>query len=164
MIKMIVCVDNNGGIGRENELLFNIKDDMKFFKETTTGQKVVMGYNTWLSLPKKPLPNRENYVLYNGEDNIEGAEVLRNLDDLVELGRTGVVFVIGGGMVYNDVIAAGIVDEAYITIVNTVTNADVFVDMYELNKQLPCREYIKNFEYGNTDVQLFRHHRGLFYI
>ena len=63
---MIVCTDTNGGIGAKNDLLFNIKDDMKFFRETTVNKKVVMGYNTWVSLPKKPLPKRENYVLYDG--------------------------------------------------------------------------------------------------
>ena len=92
MIKMIVCVDINGGIGRENDLLFNIKEDMKFFKETTTGHKVVMGYNTWLSLPKKPLPNRENYVLYDGDEDIEGATVLRSLEEVFELGKIFDVF------------------------------------------------------------------------
>ena len=51
MIKLIVCSDINGGIGRNNDLLFNIKEDMKFFREMTKGNIIVMGYNTWLSLP-----------------------------------------------------------------------------------------------------------------
>ena len=81
MIKMIVCTDINGGIGRNNDLLFHIKEDMKFFKEKTLGCKIVMGYNTWLSLPNKPLPDRENYVLYDGEEEIVGAKVLRDFNE-----------------------------------------------------------------------------------
>ena len=70
MIKMIVCTDINGGIGYKNDLLFSIEEDMLFFRETTKGHKVVMGYNTWLSLPKKPLPKRENYVIYDGDNEL----------------------------------------------------------------------------------------------
>ena len=128
MIKMIVCVDVNGGIGRENDLLFNIKEDMKFFKETTTGHKVVMGYNTWLSLPRKPLPNRENYVLYDGEEEIEGATVLRSMEEVIELGKNYDIFIIGGAMVYNNIIHSGVLDEAYVTVVFEEGNADVFID------------------------------------
>ena len=79
MIKMILCSDINGGIGKDNDLLFHIKGDMEFFKEMTINHPVIMGYNTWLSLPKKPLPKRDNYVLYDGkEDNFH----LTNYNDV----------------------------------------------------------------------------------
>ena len=71
MIKGIVYVDNNWAIGKVNketgvgQLLFSIPADMKFFRETTKHNVVVMGYSTYLSLPKRPLPNRINVVLWD---------------------------------------------------------------------------------------------------
>ena len=63
MINAIVCVDNNWAIGKNNGLLFNIKADMKYFRETTKNTVVCMGENTLLSLPgSKPLKNRVNVV------------------------------------------------------------------------------------------------------
>ena len=63
MVKMILCIDSNGSIGKDNDLLFKMKEDMKFFKQQTMGNIVIMGYNTWLSLGEKPLPNRANIVM-----------------------------------------------------------------------------------------------------
>ena len=159
MIKMIVCVDVNGGIGRENDLLFNIKEDMKFFKETTTGHKVVMGYNTWLSLPRKPLPNRENYVLYDGEEEIEGATVLRSMEEVIELGKNYDIFIIGGAMVYNNIIHSGVLDEAYVTVVFKEGNADVFIDYKFLYRVLPKSEFIKDISTEDCEIQIIKLHR-----
>ena len=64
MIRAIVCVDKNWGIGKQNGLLFNIPEDMEYFRRTTTGHIVCMGYNTLLSLPgSKPLKNRTNIII-----------------------------------------------------------------------------------------------------
>ena len=63
MISAIVAVDNNWGIGYNGDLLLSIPDDLKRFKAITIGHNVVMGKNTWESLPKKPLPNRINIVI-----------------------------------------------------------------------------------------------------
>lgn len=59
MVAAIVAVDENWGIGRNGDLLVNIPEDKKFFKEKTSGSIVIMGRKTWDSLPKKPLPNRK---------------------------------------------------------------------------------------------------------
>ena len=157
MIKMIVCCDINGGIGYKNDLLFSIDEDMKFFKETTINHKIIMGYNTWLSLPKKPLPKRENYVIYDGDEEIEGVKVLRSFEEIKALGEIDDIFIIGGAMVYNDLVYLGMIDEAYVTIVSAFTQADKFIDLEELNRKLPYREYIKDFKYGNVKVQLFKY-------
>ena len=66
MIKAIVHVDKNWGIGKGNDMMFSLPLDMKFFRETTMGKVVCMGYNTLLSLPNsKPLKNRTNIVHHN---------------------------------------------------------------------------------------------------
>lgn len=156
MIKLIVCSDIHGGIGRNNDLLFNIKEDMKFFKETTTGYPVVMGYNTWLSLPFKPLPNRDNYVLCDDGYFIHGATVFRNLDEVFELGKTEDIYIIGGAMVYNSIINSGLLDEAYITMVYADGDADVFIDLQELEKRLPNKEIIKDISTEQYTSIIFR--------
>lgn len=146
MIKMIVCCDLDGAIGYKNELLFNIKEDMKFFKETTTGHKVVMGYNTWMSLPKKPLPNRDNYILTSRTDIEENdnTHVIRSIDDIIELGKNDDVFIIGGGKLYCDMIYKDLIDEAYVTMVGDLApHADAYVHLFELSKNLHHRELIK---------------------
>ena len=63
MIRMIVCCDMMGNIGKDNDLLFHIPQDMQFFRETTLNHVVLMGYKTYLSLGSKPLPKRKNIVL-----------------------------------------------------------------------------------------------------
>ena len=81
-MKAIVCVDKNWGIGKNNDLLFSIPDDMKFFRETTKGKVVVMGSNTLKSFPNgNPLKNRVNVVL-SSSLNREDCVIVR---DFVQL-------------------------------------------------------------------------------
>ncbi|HEV7475937.1 MAG TPA: dihydrofolate reductase [Pyrinomonadaceae bacterium] len=103
MIIGIVAVDRNGAIGKGGKLPWHYSADMKFFKETTTGNAVVMGHNTWRSL-KKPLPNRLNIVL-SRKSEVEPQEsvvVMRDVDSVLQKARelAGDLFVIGGEQVY----------------------------------------------------------------
>ena len=104
MITMIACLDMNDGIGTDNgELLFSLPKDMKHFKSATSGKIVVMGRKTWDSLPKKPLEKRKNYVLSRDVTfNPIGAKVISSVDEVVKLGKTHDVFVIGGGEIYKE--------------------------------------------------------------
>ena len=65
MLSAIVCIDQHGGIGYKNELLFHIKEDMERFKKLTFDHTVIMGSNTWRSIGSKPLPNRNNIIISN---------------------------------------------------------------------------------------------------
>ena len=103
MIIGIVAVDRNGAIGKGGKLPWHYSADMKFFKETTTGNAVVMGHNTWRSL-KKPLSNRLNIVLSRQSD-IEPQEsllVLRSVESVLSTARVleTDLYVIGGEQVY----------------------------------------------------------------
>ena len=103
MITGIVAVDKNGAIGKGGKLPWHYSADMKFFKETTTGNAVVMGRKTWLTL-KKPLPNRVNIVL-SRKAEIEAQDsvvVLREVDTVLALAKTldCDLYVIGGEQVY----------------------------------------------------------------
>ncbi len=123
-MKLIVAVDNNWAIGSDNSLLYHIPEDMKRFKEMTTGNTVVMGYNTLLSLPgSKPLPNRKNIVLCDIDGvEIEGVTVCKSLDIFLEELKnynTDTVFVMGGAMIYS--LLLDYCDVAFITKVDSVT-------------------------------------------
>ena len=103
MIIGIVAVDRNGAIGKGGKLPWHYSADMKFFKETTTGNTVVMGRKTWLTL-RKPLPNRLNIVL-SRQSEIEPQDsvvVVRDVESVLSLAKDlkGDLFVIGGEQVY----------------------------------------------------------------
>ena len=129
MIIGIVAVDRNGAIGKGGKLPWHYSADMKFFKETTTGNACVMGYKTWLTL-KKPLPNRLNIVL-SRQSEIEPQDsvvVRRDVESVLSLAKDlkGDLFVIGGEQVYRSFlpyIEKWIVTEVLLT----VEGADTFV-------------------------------------
>ena len=99
----IVAVDRNLAIGKGGRLPWHYSADMKFFKETTIGNSVVMGRRTWLTL-KKPLKDRRNIVLSRGGDlqSSNSAIVMSDVDQVIEYVRKqgGHLFVIGGAKVY----------------------------------------------------------------
>lgn len=128
-MKTIVNVDNNWGIGIGNELLNPISPDLKFFKEKTTGNVVVMGRSTFLSFPgQKALPNRVNIVLTTDKSwSAQDVIVCHSLEELFEqLKRydTDTVFVIGGSSVYDQLLPY--CDTAYVTKVDNSKPADKF--------------------------------------
>ncbi len=104
-MKAIVCVDEKWGIGKNNDLLFSLPLDMKFFRETTLGKTVVMGANTLKSFPNaKPLPKRENVLLSTTLDR-EDVTIFRTIEELLGyLKDKEDVFVIGGAKVYNELL------------------------------------------------------------
>ncbi len=127
-MKAIACVSNNWGIGFNNNLLFNMKEDMLHFKENTIHKVCVMGYNTFKGLPNsKPLPNRINIVLTSKHRNLQDVIVCASLNDLFrELNNfpTDDIYVIGGEKVYNTLLPY--CNEAIITKVNIEKEADTY--------------------------------------
>lgn len=125
----IVAVDNFWGIGKNNGLLFSLKEDMKFFKEKTLNKVVVMGSNTLLSFPNsKPLKNRTNIVLWPGGSR-DDCEVVQNLQELsVKLSNydTESTFIIGGAMFYRTMLP--FCDTVYVTKVDASGEATVFYE------------------------------------
>jgi dihydrofolate reductase len=125
----IVAVAKNLAIGRGGKLPWHYSSDMKFFKETTTGNAVVMGYNTWKSIGK-PLPNRLNIVLSRTQ-NIEAypnATLFRSRREIMELAKflEGDLYIIGGAEVFYTF--AGMIEKWIVTEVPiTVEDADTFM-------------------------------------
>ena len=153
MVKLIVATDLKGNIGKDNDLLFHMKEDMKFFKQQTSNNIVVMGYNTWLSLGEKELPNRKNIVLTN--ENISNVTTSNDIFKVVNEYKEEDVYIIGGAYVYNECLRLGLVDEILITIVPTVIEeADTTVDL-GLMQEYKKQKKIKEFTYKEMKVSIW---------
>ena len=103
MIKAIVCVDKNWGIGRDNDLLFSLPTDMKFFRQTTLQKTVVMGGNTLRSFPGgNPLKNRKNIVLTRTQvrDDCIIVPTMDGLKEQLKACKNEDVYIIGGAQMY----------------------------------------------------------------
>jgi dihydrofolate reductase len=126
MISIIVAVSEDLGIGKNNELLWHISEDLKRFKNLTYGKTVVMGKKTWESLPKKPLPGRKNIVVTDlpGE-RFDGAVSAYSIEDSLNKCEKGEeVFIIGGGSIYSQFMP--LADRLYITHVHKQAPADIY--------------------------------------
>ncbi len=101
MISIIVAVSEDWGIGKDNELLWHISEDLKRFRRLTSGNAVIMGKKTWESLPKKPLPNRKNIVITdNPKETFENAIAAYSIEDSLAKCIPGEeIFIIGGGSI-----------------------------------------------------------------
>ncbi len=127
MLSIIVAVASNWAIGKENNLLWHISEDLKFFKRTTLGSPIIMGYNTFLSIGAKALPKRRNIVINrNDQEAPSGVEFVKSLAEAIELLKDEPqAFVIGGGRIY--AAALELVDQLYVTHVDTmIEDADTF--------------------------------------
>lgn len=125
-LSIIVAVAEDYGIGNNNKLLAHLSDDLKHFKAVTSGHTVVMGRNTWLSLPKRPLPNRLNIVITNIEgEKFEGATTAYSLEDSIkQCPSNNESFIIGGAMIYRQFFP--LVHKLYITRIFKKFEADTF--------------------------------------
>lgn len=129
MISAIVAVDEDWGIGFNGELLEKIPEDLKYFKELTTGNTVVMGRKTWDSLPIKPLPNRGNFIISRETPLLmENKAIRMNLDmikDTMEANKDENYFIIGGGQIYKELLP--LCDRIYVTkIFKSHENVDTY--------------------------------------
>ena len=134
-MKAILHADKEWGIGKSNGLMFSIPADMKFFRETTTGNVVVMGSNTLKSFPGgNPLKNRTNIVLYPDGAERDDCTIVRSLEELfreIKKYDKDKVFVIGGAMMYKTLLPY--CEEVLVTKVAAVGGADAFFENLDKN-------------------------------
>ena len=125
-IALIAAVAQNRAIGCKNNLIYWLPNDLKRFKELTTGHTIIMGSNTFRSLPKGALPNRRNIVLSRKEAEFAGAECYPSLDKaLAACNNEDIVYIIGGAMLYET--AMPIATTLSLTEINdTPAEADAF--------------------------------------
>ena len=155
-MNMIVCVSRDWGIGKDNQLLFHIPEDLKQFKALTTGKVVIMGHNTLKSLPGgKPLPNRTNIVLSRNPNLVvEGATVCNSVQDvLIEVSGLphSDVFIIGGEAIYK--IFLPYCRRALITRVDAAPEADAFFPDLLEHPQWKIRQESDFMEYEGLSYQ-----------
>jgi dihydrofolate reductase len=132
-ITFVVAVARNGVIGKDGGLPWRVSSDLKLFRRLTMGKPVIMGRNTWESLPVQPLPGRPNIVITRRTDfHPEGARVVHSLDEALALGRTlaketdaDEVAIIGGGEVFAEALRRNLVDRLYWTAIDLAPEGDI---------------------------------------
>lgn len=158
-VSLIVAVSENGVIGKDNDLIWHLPKDMKFFKETTQGHHVIMGRKNFESIPHKfrPLPNRTNVIITRQSDyKAEGCLVVNSVEESIEIAKQNEdtePFIIGGGQIYKIALEQNLVDRIYLTRIHHDFEGDTFFP--ELNsdweevKRVDCYEDEKNkYEYS----------------
>ncbi len=131
---IIAAVGEKLELGNKGGLVFNIREDMKFFKETTMGHPVLMGLNTFNSIGRA-LPGRKNFVVSKtNEDLPDNVEVILDLEKFIVENRDTEeeIFVIGGGMIYRQLLPYAKV--LYLTEVEATAEADVFFPEFDKSK------------------------------
>ena len=156
---LILVMDNDCAIGKNNGLLCSLPADMKHFRETTQNSAVIMGRKTYESFPKRPLPNRENLVLSRSVKELEGAVVFSDIEKLLEYVRAldKKAFVIGGGEIYTQL--EQYCDEALITRVYESFDGDVFFKDIEQERAWRLEESSPLIETGGRNIRFFRYVR-----
>lgn len=155
-MNIISAIDENNGIGKNNALLTHIPEDMKFFKEKTTNNIVVMGRKTLESFPnQKALPNRINIVISSQILNIDNAICVRSIDEAIDVAnRIGKeIFIIGGASIYKQFIDK--CDTLYITKIYKNFDADTFFPV--INDTWNKEELSDIKEYNGTQYQFLKY-------
>lgn len=133
-LSMIVAVDENNAIGKDNTLLWHLPNDLKRFKELTIGKTIIMGKKTYLSLPKRPLPNRISIVLCNDDSEFlnqkeENVIKVSTIEDVFYALPHSESFVIGGGMIYK--LFLPYIETLYLTQIFHQFDADTFFPKFD---------------------------------
>lgn len=147
-ISMIASVGKNNELGKDNNLIWRFKEDLKFFKEITTGHVIVMGRKTFESLPKM-LPNRHHIVITSKNNINNEVEVFKNIDDFLYNYKDydDEIFIIGGSSIYNSFLDYS--NKLYLTEIDSEDKeADVYFPSFD--KSLWYKEYLSKIKEDNN--------------
>jgi len=133
MISIIVAMDKNRVIGKDNKLPWHISDDLKNFKRLTTENTIIMGRKTYESIGK-PLPNRNNIVVSTTMQPISGITVCKTIPEAIEIGKTcgKEIFIIGGGQIFKQTIP--LADKMYISYIKKEYEGDAYFPEFNENE------------------------------
>lgn len=148
---IIAAVGKNRELGRNNDLIWHLKEDMKFFKEKTTNHKIIMGRKTLESLPKL-LPNRHHIVLSSSNIDNPNIEVYKSLNELLDSTKdlNEEIFIIGGASIYKEFI--DIADKMYLTEIDEECN-DATVYFPYFDKEKWTKEIISTIKEDNISYK-----------
>lgn len=140
MIKLIACIGPNGELGLNNDLIYHNKKDMKFFREQTKENIVIMGKNTFKSIGSKPLPDRINIVLTEEPGFYPGVLTWdMPLENALRTAKAWFpmldIYIIGGAYVYNQAIEQSLPDELLLTQMYESKEADTFIDPQKIGEK-----------------------------
>lgn len=158
-IYMIAAIAKNKAIGKDNKLLWNIPEDLRHFKRVTTGHAVLMGLNTWNSLPCKPLKNRMNFVLCPEGTEIDCPDtvnvgLVHDIDSFLKRTDIADVFIIGGASVYKLFIDKA--DELFLTVIDKEFEADAFFPEFEESEYEKYKlDYVDNQYMDSSEIRDF---------
>ena len=129
-LSIIAAIGENNELGKDNDLIWRFKGDMKFFKATTLNHKVVMGRKTFESLPGL-LPNRDHIVLTRSDLVIPDVEVYKNVKEFLEAYKDfdEEIFNIGGASIYSQLLDYA--DKLYLTEIEDSKEADVYFPSFD---------------------------------
>lgn len=151
-------MDTEGGIGKDNKLMWHIPGELPRFKKITTGHAVIMGRKTWESLPFKPLPNRTNIIITRDFSYMPtGAIVCNSIEDAINKAKEtekSEIFVIGGGQIYQQ--ALPFADKLYLTLVDGTFDADTYFPDYSDFKKVISEELHEDGGYRYKFIELER--------
>lgn len=156
-LSIIACVSQDLGLGVDNHLLWQLKPDMQFFRQTTTNHPVVMGSRTFESLGSKPLPHRENIVLTRSELNHPDVKVFHDqpsLDQYLE-SIDDEKFIIGGASLYK--MYLDLANKLYLTEVFATKPADTYFPTFDKSKY--NRKVLKADNYNGVDFEIVEYTR-----
>ena len=125
-LSIIVAIAQNHAIGKNNDLLWHLSEDLKRFKRITLNQTVIMGLNTFYSLPVRPFPNRRNIVIVDDKNvKIDGCEMAYSIEEAIALADPDKEnFICGGASIYRQFLP--LADKLYLTVVYQDFDADTF--------------------------------------
>ena len=148
-IYLIAAIGKNNELGKDNELIWYIKEDLQFFKNTTMNKTIVMGYNTFKSL-KRVLPNRKHIVLTSHNDLPDEVVCFNNIDNVLNyIKDIDEVYIIGGASIYK--LFVDLCDGMYLTEIDKEYDADVyFPEFNENDYNVKVLTKIKNEELSYT--------------
>lgn len=154
---MIVAVDESRAIGKNNGLLWNIKEDLGHFKKLTTGHVIIMGENTYHSIGR-PLPNRTTVVVtLNQNLELPGCFVVHSIEEALEVAKREEkeeIFVVGGASIYKQFLP--MIERLYLTLVSGTHEADTYFPDYSDFTKVLSEEKHDNGEYQFTFFVLER--------
>lgn len=168
MVNVVLACCKDGGIGINTKLPWNIPEELKLFKMITNNGTVIMGYNTWESLPIKPLPNRTNVVLTKTKKNniiekYKNVVVLDDIKDALKQYNNNQCFYIGGASIYNYLIDNYLITNLYISRIHQdyLTDTKINIDkLYDKEHSIVSRQVFEKFTHLHVmyqkDVQLLK--------
>lgn len=155
-ISIIAAVGKNNELGKNGDLIWHFREDMQFFKKTTTGATVIMGRKTFESLPKA-LPNRRNIVITGNTDyTVQGAEVVGSIEEALEVTKSDKVFIIGGASIYKALLPHA--DTIFLTEIDAeCADADTYFP--DFNKRGYNREVLGHSNENETEFEFVKYTR-----